>query len=272
MLGAQAAPSSRQTRGALHATYLADPVIARVAMNHAPVRQWGVLHPGGERMALTGESVFEPATAVEVHDVATGRLLWEWVRPTAPGHESAFAAGAVYSPDGSVLATGVTWSPHDPTRVGPPPEEAAGPPEDLLGVHLWDGVTHEPLDVLDVGTCGGWPVAIGGDVILVRALVASTDPVLADDLDHETVRGCRWSEGGLGLYLVDRRSGEMRLLTVNDTVYHPTSGNALSDDGSVAAYWHERSDPWMLGDRGPDHYAVFVDTSTGEELSRVEGA
>jgi DNA-binding SARP family transcriptional activator/WD40 repeat protein/energy-coupling factor transporter ATP-binding protein EcfA2 len=271
VVAAQTAPHSLQTTGALHRAYAADPVVSRISMNHKTGRLQAVLHPDGTRVAMSAESVFEPSLALEVHDARTGDLLWEWVRPDEPGYESAVLAGAVYSADGSVLASGVAWDPTGRTRLGPP-VEASSPAEGALGIHLWDGSTHEPLGVIDVGPCGGWPLEISKDVVLVRTLVPSTDPSLATEKDHPVVNECRWFDGGVGNYLVDRDTGKMILAGVTNLGLTWNLGFALSEDGSVAAVRDQPADDFTLGDRGDVEATRILDTGTGAELARFEGA
>jgi DNA-binding SARP family transcriptional activator/WD40 repeat protein/energy-coupling factor transporter ATP-binding protein EcfA2 len=260
VLGAEAAPPSLQSTGALHSTYAADGTLARVSMNHFASRLWAVLHPDGARVAMTGESGFEPALALEVHDTRGGGLVWEWVRPDEPGHESAFVAGASYSPDGSVLASGVVWHPDHPMRVAGPVEDSPPPRDDLLGIHLRDGTTHEALGVIDVGPCGGWPVKVTDDVVLVRTLAVGPGSD-AEERDR-VLDGCLWNEGVVGNYVVDRDTGEMQLLGTTGLDATWSIGVALSDDGAVAAVY----DPTGTGS------TRIVDTETGTELRSIPRA
>ncbi|WP_342454490.1 nSTAND1 domain-containing NTPase [Ornithinimicrobium cryptoxanthini] len=269
VVAAQTAQSSLQTTGALHQTYAADPVVSRISMDHKTNRLQAVLHPDGTRVAMSAESVYEPSRALEVHDAQTGELVWEWVRPDEPGFESAVLAGAVYSADGSVLASGVAWDPTGSTRLGPA-LEASSPRGGALGIHLWDGSTHEPLGVIDVGPCGGWPLEISEDVVLVRTLVPSTDPAWATDQDHPVVTGCRWFEGGVGNYLVDRESGKMTLVGVTNLGLTWNLGFALSEDGSVAAVVDQPTDDHSLGDRPEVETTRILDATSGAELARLK--
>ncbi|WP_122263008.1 BTAD domain-containing putative transcriptional regulator [Ornithinimicrobium cerasi] len=258
VLGAEVAPPSLQSSGALHSSLAADSIVARVSMNHFTNRLAAVLSPDGSRIAMTGESRGEPALALEVHDALTGDLVWEWVRPDTPGHESAFMAGAVYSPDGSLLVSGVVWQPWHWMRVGGPVEDAPPPPEDLVGLHVRDGSTHERLRVLDVGPCGGWPLAVGGGVALVRTL--TVPPGTDEDERRRVLDGCLWDEGEVANSVVDLETGKERLLGRTHADMTWSIGAALSDDGSVAAV-HQGS--------GSTGYALVVDPATGEELTRV---
>lgn len=262
ILAAEAAAPSFQTRDALHRAIAADRVVSRVSMVRDTQRSWGVLRPAGDLVAMTGESVFLAALGLEVHDAATGALVWEWVVPAGAGHESAVMAGAQYSADGSLLASGVVWYPRHPWRVGPPLDESPAPAQGLLGVHLWDARTHEPRGVLDVGPCGGWPVAFAGDYLLVRTLVAPPSLNLRPRAEADLLAECRWDDGALGTLLVNRSTGKSRLVVVIEAVnLHLTVGHALSPDGSVA----------VVPDFG-NGAGVLIDTQDGEELARIPGA
>lgn len=272
MIAAQAAPSGQQTTRALHTVHASDPVVSRVSMNHrsATTRLWAVLHPDGTRIAMTGESAVQPASALEVHDARTGALVWEWQPPVGPGHDSAFVAGTAYSPDGKILAGGMVWDPTSPDRFGPPSEAGAPAADGLLGIHLWDADTHEPVGHLDVGPCGGWPLEVSERYVFVRALVPSTDPASAAQSDDPVTPGCQWWRGGWGNYVVDRATGEATLLGVTSpATLQWNLGAALSDDGSVAAVLDQRRDEWAHGDRNDYNSTVLVDTVTGEEIRRI---
>ncbi|SOC56883.1 BTAD domain-containing putative transcriptional regulator [Ornithinimicrobium cerasi] len=259
VLAADAAPPSLQSAGALHSSYIADRSVARVSMNHFANRLTAVLHPDGARVAMTGETGYEPALALEVHDALTGDLVWEWVRPDTPGHESAFLAGAAYSPDGAVLASGVVWHPQHWLRVGGPAEDSPPPAEDLVGIHLWDGTTHAPRGVLDVGPCGGWPLAASDELVLVRTLTVPPDT--PDEARSRVLDGCLWDEGVLANEVVDLDTGERRLVGTTPLGMSWTIGAALSADGSTATV-HQ--------DDGSTQYALVIDTETGAELARVD--
>lgn len=268
----EGAPPGLEVSTALHNSYAADPVVGRVSLNHRTswTRLWTALHPDGTRVAMTGESALEPALALEVHDPLTGELQWEWTRPEEPGYESAFVAGAAYSTDGSVLASGVVWDPTSEVRLAPPADTSPAPADRLLGIHLWDATSHEALGLLDVGPCGGWPLVIAEDVVLVRSLVPSTDPASAADTTDPVLDRCDWKRGGWANLLVDRKTGEQTLLGVTDpSILQWNVGAALSGDGSVAAVWDQRSSASTLGDRNDYASTVLFDTKTGTELGRV---
>lgn len=212
----------------------------------------------------------QPASALEVHDARTGALVWEWQPPVGPGHDSAFVAGTAYSPDGKILAGGMVWDPTSPDRFGPPSEAGAPAADGLLGIHLWDADTHEPVGHLDVGPCGGWPLEVSERYVFVRALVPSTDPASAAQSDDPVTPGCQWWRGGWGNYVVDRATGEATLLGVTSpATLQWNLGAALSDDGSVAAVLDQRRDEWAHGDRNDYNSTVLVDTVTGEEIRRI---
>lgn len=261
ILAAEAAPASFQSKDALHRTIAADRVVSRISMNHGAQRLWAVLHPDGDRVAMAAENVYFPGPALEVHDAGTGHLVWEWVVPARPGHESAVVAGAQYSPDGAILAAGVLWHPGHGGRLGPAPGSSPPPEEGLLGVHLWDARTHEHLGVVDVGPCGGWPVAVGGDHLLVRTLVAPPSKGLSARREADLLAGCRWDEGAMGTVVVDRTTGDSTLLMVVEALaLNLTVGHALSDDGALA----------MVPDFATGT-GVLVETAEGRELARMPG-
>lgn len=262
VLGGDTTLPNFQVRDALHRAVAADRIVSRVSMDHyAPDRLWAVLHPDGGLVAMTAEHGYSPAPAIEVHDARTGDLVWEWVRPERPGYESAVMAGAQYSPDGAILAGGVLWYPASDLRLGPSVETAPAPADDLVGVHLWDARTHDHLGVVDVGPCGGWPMAIAGDHLLVRTLVAPPSQDLSAEEEASLLRECRWDDGAMGTMAVNRTTGESHLVAVVEELnLFLTFGHALSDDGLLAA----------VPDGGGE--GVLVETVTGREVAHLGSA
>lgn len=119
--GAEVAAPSFQSVSALHKAYAADRIVSRVSMNHFANRLWAVLRPDGTRVAMTAESAYQPALAVEVHDARSGDLIWERVRPDEPGHESAFAAGSPTPPTAPSWPAAWCGPPSTPTGLAPAP-------------------------------------------------------------------------------------------------------------------------------------------------------
>jgi DNA-binding SARP family transcriptional activator/WD40 repeat protein len=258
----QGAPPETRTRDALHRALVGDRVVSRLSMSRPPGRLWAVMDPGGDRVAMTAEHVYDPGTALEVRDARSGELEWEWVRPEKPEYASVVVAGAEYSPDGAVLAGGVLLSPYGAERIGPAPARAPGPPEGVVGVHLWDAESAEPLQVIDVGPCGGWPVALAGDTLLVRTLAVRPSAGLDEDEEAQFLQECRWRDGALATLLVDRTTGESRQVSITENLnLHLTVGHVLTDDGSLAVV--PDLETWS---------AVLLDAETGAEVDRLDNA
>lgn len=258
----QGVPPQARTRDALHRALVGDRVESRLGMSRPPGRLWAVLRPDGDEVALTAEHVLNPATALEVRDAGTGELQWEWVRPEGPAYASVLVAGAQYSPDGTVLAGGVLLDPYGAERLGPPPDHAPRPPDGELGVHLWDTRTHAQLQVLDVGPCGGWPVALAGDTLLVRTLAARPSDDLSAAAEERFLRDCRWERGAIATLLVDLTTGRSRQVSITEDLNIVlTVGHALSDDGALAAV--PDFETWSV---------VLLDTETGRERGRLDNA
>jgi WD40 repeat protein len=237
-----------ETNAALHQAWAADPIVARPALQPEAV-VWTVdIDPGGERLVLTGATLPGHAKAVDVVDLVTDSPVWR-VRFDEP---SAWAASALFADGGEHVIGGVLWDPYSQHRVpsqvrGGPIEE---PPGDLVGILVWDADSGELVERYDVGRCGGYLAAVSATHVLVRTLHGAAD-VIAE---------CDWARGTLGTELVDRRSGERRLLA--EASSGGVWGANLSGDGTTVAY-----------DRVGDGVQVVVaDVSTGETLLRFTPA
>ncbi|GGK57157.1 BTAD domain-containing putative transcriptional regulator [Ornithinimicrobium pekingense] len=251
-----------QSTDALHRALFADHVVARTGTDRAPGRLWAVLHPEGDRVAMTAEHAYQPADGIEVRDPRTGALVWEWVPPEEPEYGSVVVAGAEYSPDGTVLTGGVLRDPAGQVRPDPVPDQPPPPPEGVVGVHVWDATTHELLQVVDVGPCGGWPVAVAGDALLVRTLAARPSDGLDAAGRERFLRACPWQEGAIATLLVDRSTGRSRQVSITEDLNITlTVGHALSDDGSLAVVPDLQT--WD---------AVLLDVPTGREVGRTDNA
>ena len=114
------------------------------------------------------------------------------------------------------------WHAGNSDRIGPTPGSVP-PPDDLVCVHLCACRSHDHLGVVDVGPCGGWPLALAGDQLLVRTLVAR--PSIGPDREEEAslLRECRWEDGAIGTH---------QLTVVEALNLDLAVGHARSDDQS----------------------------------------
>ena len=181
-------------------------------------------------------------------DLATDTTAWKVELDDA----SAWAGSPLFTDDGEHVVAGVFWDPYNRDRI--PSLERGGtienPPPDVVGIRMWDADTGELVEQYDVGRCGGYVAATSATHLLVRTLRGSASAVAA----------CDWAQGTIGTELVDRRSGERRLLAENSP--HPLWGAAMSGDGTTVAY----------DDIQDQHQVVVADTSTGEPLLRFTPA
>ncbi len=168
------------------------------------------LSPDGRVLVAAGGGSY-----LEVVDALSGELRWEAdlssVGPTVVDR-------ALFSPDGNQVVAGVRW----PASVEDG-EPAPAPPNEGLGVHVWDATTGDIVARHDVGDCGGevLDVATSG-LALVRTPVEN-----APCTNPELEPGALW--------LLDLSSGAMTLLLekLPPSVYEAAS---LSDDGRFVAW------------------------------------
>jgi WD40 repeat protein len=184
--------------------------------------------------------------------VASGQTLWS-LDLTQFGVASAALAEPLFTPDGEHVVVGAYWDPYSWRR---PPIAFDGvdePPPGLLGAHVLDAATGMPVELVDLGRCGGVVSGVSETHLLVRTLHG----------DARVMRECRWDEGTIAVELVDRATGARTVLTTaTDVPWH--LGAALSGDGSIAAF-----DTVSASADGPTHEVVIVDVATGAELRRI---
>ena len=180
----------------------------------------------------------------------------DW-RPTRPHGRSssttrpAWAASPLFTADGEHVVAGVFWDPYN--RDGSRGSSVVGrsrPAADLVGIHVWDADTGELVAQYDVGRCGGYLGDLGHLHVLVRTLHGSADVVAA----------CDWAQGTIGTELVDRRSGERRLLAENSGT-NSVWGAATGGDGAYVAY-----------DDTQDQHEVVVAATDGRTVLRFTPA
>lgn len=234
---------SVQTSAALHHALGTDQVVARLTMPHMFGRLTADLHPDGDRLAMTSEFPDGGARVVEVQDLA-GRPVTTLTLPSTGDAASAIFAGALFTPDGDELATGVIWNPEHWTRIGPEPDDL--PPDDLVGVRIYDAETDELTDLVDVGPCGGGLLGVTATHVVAYTSAS---------------RLCEWSLGtGRDLVLVDRRSGERTVLS--EGITNLAGPARLSDDGRFVV--HEDR-------QGGGREIVVRDLASGDEVARWPG-
>ena len=119
----------------------------------------------------------------------------------------------------------------------------------VVGARLMNADTGEVVERYDLGRCGGLVSAVTDTYLLVRTLHGSPGVIAA----------CDWAQGTIGTELVDRRSGNRRLLAANSG--SGLCGAALSDDARRVAY-----------DDVAGNQVVVEEMSTGEVLLRAEPA
>jgi WD40 repeat protein/class 3 adenylate cyclase len=252
---ATVADPTPETTAVLHRAWAADRVTARPGPTYDLSVQSADIDPSGRRMVVAGSSVGEGSSkAIDVVDLVTDTTAWTFALDDA----SAWVVSPRFSPDGEHVVAGVFWDPHNRDRVPPVARGGAidDPPPGLVGVRIWDADTGEPVEQHDVGRCGGYPVAISATHVVVRTLHGS-DAVLA---------ACDWRYGTIGAELVDRRTGDRRLLT-DDAGYHQR-GATMSRDGTTVAYDDVDAvmDPVARTRLPLRHDVVVADTSTGQPL------
>jgi WD40 repeat protein len=236
-----------ETVATLHRAWAADRVIARPGPTYDLSVHAADIDPGGGRMVVAGAGAGEGSSkAIDVVDLATDTTAWKFEIDETSG----WVVSPRFTTNGEQVAAGVIWDPYNRDRV---PTLARGgtiepPPPDLVGIRVWDADTGELVEQYDVGRCGGYPWAISNTHALVRTLHGSAEAVAA----------CDWRYGTLGTELVDRRTGERRLLAQNSRF----RGTALSDDGTTVAY----------DDVGGQHQVVVATTSTGQSTLRFTPA
>ena len=241
-----------ETTATLRRAWAADRVSARPGPTYDLSVRAADIDPRGRWMAVAGAGVAEGSgKSMDLVDLATDTTAWQFELDGA----SAWVVAPRFTPDGEHVAAGAFWDPYNRDRVptierGGPIEE---PPADLVGIHVWDPATGELAARYDVGRCGGYPSAVSATHVLVRTLHGTA----------EVLEACDWRQGTIGTELVDRRSGERRLLAENSR--YQQRGSAMSRDGTTVAY----DDIDSTRDR---HDLVVADTSTGEEVLRVTPA
>jgi WD40 repeat protein len=249
---ATAAEPTMETISTLLRAWAADRVTARPGPTYDLSVQAVDIDPRGRWIAVAGAGVAEGSgKAVDVVDLATDSTAWKF----EVDEPSAWVVSPRFTPDGEHLVAGVFWDPHHRDRI--PPLASGGPivdpPPGLVGIRIWDADTGELVEHHDVGRCGGYPSAVSATHVLVRTLHGPA----------EAREACDWrsdrSGGTVGAELVDRRTGERRLLSQNAR-YHQR-GTAMSRDGTTIAY----DDIDAVAGR---HEAVVADASTGEQLLR----
>ena len=237
------------TRAVLHEAWAADLVTARPGTTYdVNVRAIDV-DPLGTLMAVTGASAGDGSgKLLDVVDLGTETTAWRFA---VDGTESWVVSPQFTPLDGTHLAAGVFWDPHNGNRV--PLLERDGaivePPVDRMGVYVWDSGSGALVERHDVGRCGGYPSAISATHVLVRTLHGSPD----------VIARCDWASGTLGAELVDRRTSERRLLSQSSLTHR--RGAALSRDGTTVAY----------DDRTRD-VVVVADAATGAVRLRLSTA
>ena len=238
-----------ETVATLHRAWAADRVTARPGPTYDLSVHAADIDPSGRRMAVAGAAVAEGSSkAVDVVDLATDTTAWKFELDETSG----WVVSPRFTTDGEQVVAGVFWDPYNRDRV--PTIERGGtiepPPPDLVGIRVWDAETGDQVEQYDVGRCGGYPWAISDTHVLVRTLHGSAEAVAA----------CDWRYGTLGSELVDRRTGERRLLSQNSVF--GLRGTAMSDDGTTVAY----------DDVGGQHQVVVATTSTGQPTLRFTPA
>ncbi|HVM24559.1 MAG TPA: AAA family ATPase [Candidatus Limnocylindrales bacterium] len=224
---------------ALHQAHAADIVMDTYAWPEDPREPSlrAVMDPAGELIAASGEN-WETSNRIEVYEMATRRVLWEY----ALDDESGSIGLAHFSADGALVLAGSYWT---PPNVDPPP-----PPEGL-GIHVWDARTGAEVTRLDVGACGGIVVAVSAVSLLALTLPDPTD---------EAPSCFHFDQDVVTLELIDLERGERRVLTEH-ALREDDGAAAISADGSVVAY-DDASDETTR--------SVVIDLETGDMLLEID--
>ncbi len=244
------AEPTRQSIAALHEAWAADRVVSRYGATFELGLIWSDLNPNGDRIVVSGSLPSDGSGWVfEVVDPVSDELKWSLDLAQDPRQASAFVGSPFFSADGAQVVAGVFWDPHNSRRIPVPFDGVDEPIPTLLGAHLWDSTTGELLDRFDLGRCGGLVSGMSSTHLLVRTLYGSDD----------VVNGCLWSEGQLGIELVDRRTRDRRVLASNTDTWWGW-GAALSDNGRYVAY-----------DDGASGELVVANVETNEVVLRRDG-
>lgn len=228
---------------ALHRASAADKTVARYSWPEGtPVawQLWTHMHPQGNRLVAAGADglPLSPFKAhLEVVDIASGSVLWEWNLD----HAEAVIERPRFTDDGELVVAGAIWE--TSTRAGPPPR-----PEEL-GIFIWDADTGDLVDRLDLGTCGGQVQALSSTRALVMTIPEEWTTCWFE-------RANEWT-----LELIDLETGDSQTLTTMATqgVGNVDGGAAFSGDGRYVAF-----NEYPLG------RVVILDAQTGERTIEFE--
>ena len=248
---ATVAEPTLQSISALHQTWSADLATARYGATFEVGLFWTDLHPSGDRLVAAGTTPHDGSGwSFEVVDPLTDTMLWTVdLVGEDPTQGSAFLAAPFFTSDGEYVVAGVFWDPHNVLRFPAPVDGVDQAPPDRLGAHIWDADSGRLVDRVDLGHCGGIVAGLSDTHLLAKTLHGPA----------EVVRECRWADGTMGAELVDRRSGERKLLSPD--IGNWIIGAAMSGDGGGVAF-----------DNATSGEIVVLDTVTGQELLRTAGS
>jgi DNA-binding SARP family transcriptional activator/WD40 repeat protein len=270
---------SVETLAVLHRAYATDGIVDRYRWPaEHELRELAIdLHPDGTRLVASG--IWKgPSTHVEVYDFTRDEVIWDW----DTGDPDLVIDMPFFSPDGRWVVASVVWQPQEGRDEAPP----AG----LVGAMFWDADTGELIRRTDLGTCGGFAIAIRGATMAAitrpdsdAPSCWSTDPdewpielVDLDSGDRDVLSPRSWGEvklSGNGRFaaltedtdtgavsvVIDLDSRE-RLLELDPFTYEG-QGNwtvqALNHDGSLLVAGNTDKGVWDVG--------------TGEHLTTFHG-
>jgi WD40 repeat protein len=222
---------SLETLSVLHRALELDSIIARYVWPEGVevANSWTDLHPDGTRL-VAGGACCVPSPRLEVFDLVANRTLWEF-------ETAEFEIGIdrpQFTPDGTRVVAGLFWW----------DEEGGQPPDDGLGVRIWDAETGVEEARLDLGDCGAWVLDVSSTHLLAVTLNGEDHRCFAQFVDDHQV----------ALEVVEILTGDRLVLTSSYS-----DGGVFSGDGRRVAYTDEA-----------ERLSVVFDLDSGERVLELD--
>lgn len=224
----------------MHEVIREDRVVARYEFpdEHVFFNPWADLHPDGRLIAIGSRAGKRPSDYTEVYDLEARRTLWSY-ELSDPGM---VLDGPFFIKGGAQLVFSVFWEP----SVG-----TAEPPDEGLGLFVFDTMTGEQAAHYDLGRCGAWLWEVSDSKVLIGTF----------ESDHPA---CFWRLWGsddppnIGAEVLDLDSGER--IPITDTT---GDQGTLSGDGRFVA---------VAIEEGGDVLTTVVDIATGETVMQFDAS
>jgi DNA-binding SARP family transcriptional activator/WD40 repeat protein len=225
---------SVDTLRVLHRAFAEDRVVDRYRWprEHEVGRLTVDLHPDGSQLVAAG-AFGGPSTHLEVYDLEDDEVRWTY----DVGDPGLVVDQPRFTPDGGSVVATVLWDPEG---------DGIAPPEEELGLLVWDAATGDPVHRHELGACGGLLLDLTDDAALVQSLPDA---------------GARcWADAGgssLTLELVDLATGTSEVLSGRSWGREA----AMSADGRRVA---------VTEDAATGAVTVVLDVATGERLLELD--